>query len=132
MKILLLRLILAATAAILVSSCTKETVPVKIVTRTINFNLYTEKDFSNENGNITFAILIRNGSKTLLDSTVAAMKIKDVPKLANKLTFAKTLTTTNAELRVGFKYTIENVGYSWHYDTFAANELHKEMNFSFK
>ncbi|MES2806995.1 MAG: hypothetical protein V4619_00110 [Bacteroidota bacterium] len=133
MKILFLRLILAVTAAIMISSCQKETQPVKLVNRTINFNLYTEKDFSAENGNIVFNLMIRDGATTLLDSAIATMKIKDIPNKANKLVFAKKLTIgSNVDLRVGFKYTIENVGYSWYFDNFEAGSLHKEVIFSFK
>jgi hypothetical protein len=133
MKTIVLRLILAITAAIMISSCQKETQPVKLVSRTINFNLYTEKDFSNQNGNISFNIVVRDGSVKLLDSTVANMKIKDIPTLANKLVYPKKLTANiNADLRVGFTYSIENVGYSWYFVDFAANDLHKEVNFSFK
>jgi hypothetical protein len=60
------------------------------------------------------------------------MKVKDVPGLANKLVFEKTIFYNNTDLTVGFKYTIEDVGYSWHLDLFKAGQLNKELNFSFQ
>jgi hypothetical protein len=132
MKIAILRLILALIAAIIISSCNKENVPVKPLARTVKFNLYTEKDFSTDTHNISFSLLIRDGSKILLDSVVASMKVKDVPKLANKLVFEKTIFYNNTDLVVGFKYNIEDVGYSWHLDLFKAGQLNKELNFSFQ
>jgi hypothetical protein len=132
MKIAILRLILALLAAIIISSCNKESMPVKPLARTIKYNLYTEKDFSTDNHNISFSLLIRDGSKILLDSVVATMKVKDVPNLANKLVFEKTILYNNTDLTVGFRYTIEDVGYSWHLDTFKAGETNKVFNFSFQ
>jgi hypothetical protein len=133
MKAFSIQLFFFFATALVVSSCTKgENVPVKPLVRTIKFNLYTEQDFSAENGNITFSLLIRDGAKILLDSVVATMKVKDVPKLANKLTYEKSILYSNKELAVGFKYAIENVGYSWYIDVFKAGETSKELNFSFK
>ncbi|MFD2148240.1 hypothetical protein [Mucilaginibacter antarcticus] len=131
MKILLFLFIMAATAT-MISSCSKQSLPVKTLARTVNFNRYTEKDFSAEKGNITFFVQITDGSKKLLDSAVATMRINEIPTQANKLIYAKTLNNTNGELKVGFKYVLENFGYSLHYDIFNSNEVHKEMNFSYK
>jgi hypothetical protein len=132
MKIAILRLILAVIAAIIISSCNKESLPVQPLARTVKFNLYTEKDFSTDIHNITFSLQIKDGSKILLDSAVVTMKVKDIPRLANKVVFEKTVLYNNTDLVVGFKYAIEDVGYSWHLDTFKAGEVNKELNFSFQ
>jgi hypothetical protein len=119
---------------LLLTSCLKkvEVVPTLPLTRTVKFNLYTDQDFSTDNHNITFSVFVRNSTKTLLDSAITTMKVKDIPKLANKLTFEKTIVNDNSELTVGFKYYIENVGYSWYLDTLAAGGRTKLLNYSFK
>ena len=104
------------------------------VNRTVNFNLYTDRDLSDEEGNITVSIQIMNGDKYLLDSTVATIPVKDIPKQANKLVIPKVLPYADNDLKIGFKYVIRkaDVGYSLHYDFLGRNELHKEFNFAYK
>jgi hypothetical protein len=119
---------------LLITSCTKkvEVIPILPLTRTVKFNLYTEQDFSTDDHNITFSVFIRNNTKTLLDSAITTMKVKDIPKLANKLTFEKKVVNDNSVLTVGFKYTIENVGMSWYLDTLSAAGKTKLINYSFR
>ncbi|MBC7399659.1 MAG: hypothetical protein H7289_06915 [Mucilaginibacter sp.] len=116
------------------TSCIKkvEVVPTLPLTRTVRFNLYTEQDFSTDNHNITFSLFIKNHTKTLFDSTITTMKVKDIPKLANKLMFEKKIINDDSELAAGFTYTIENVGMSWHLDTIAAGQKSKLIDYSFR
>ncbi|MES2375991.1 MAG: hypothetical protein V4553_05415 [Bacteroidota bacterium] len=123
-------------AFLLITSCTKKVevipTPTPPSARTIKFNLYTEQDFSTDNHNITFSVFIRNGTKTLLDSPITTMKVKDIPKLANKLMFEKKIVNDDSELTAGFTYYIENVGYSWYLDTLSAGGKTKLINYSFR
>lgn len=124
----------ALTLLFLITSCTKQAgvTPTLPLTRTVRFNLYTEQDFSTDNHNITFSLFIKNHTTTLFDSTITTMKVKDIPKLANKLVFEKKIFYDNSELAAGFTYYIENVGYSWHLDTIAAGQNFKLIDYSFR
>jgi hypothetical protein len=104
------------------------------VLRKVQFVLYTEKDFSREENLITFTAFIKNATnKTLWDSVLPSVKIKDIPKLANKITIEKTVPGNDkGRLRVGFLYTIENVGMSWHNESFDAGEVFKIVEFKFQ
>ncbi len=121
-------------ALFLLAFCTKkvEVVPVSALTRTVKFNLYTDQDFSTDNHNITFSLFVRNHAKTLLDSAVVTMKVKDIPKIGNKLVFEKKIVNDDSELIAGFTYYIENVGYSWHLDTVAKGQNFKLIDYSFR
>ncbi|MES1222605.1 MAG: hypothetical protein ABUT20_44330 [Bacteroidota bacterium] len=130
-------LILSAILCQLVfSSCTKDGYGYSSnpkPARTIQFNLYTEKDFSNDNHNIIFSLFIKTHTKTLFDSTLSVMKIKDIPLLANKLTFEKKVPNDDGtDLAVGFHYTIENVGSAGYTDTCKAGNALKKVDFSFQ
>jgi hypothetical protein len=132
------------------TSCAKQTealIPISNeVARKVQFVLYTDKDFSGDNNNITFKLSIQKitnnvsgGSATepptqvLWDSVLTPMKIKDIPHLAQKLIIEKTITQSDASLlKVGFFYTIENVGHSTHFDSFPAGETFKIIDFNFQ
>ncbi len=121
-----------AFATLFITSCTKDDAPT-IPKRTIKFILYTEEDFSTDNHNITFSLFIRTHSKTLFDSSLSTIKIKDIPNFANRLILEKTVPNDDgSELAAGFNYTIENVGLSWYLDTCKAGQTFKEVNYSFK
>lgn len=115
-------------------SCTKEDAPSPTTApRKIRFVLYTEEDFSGDNDNITFSLVIRNSVKTLFDSSLSVMKVKDIPNAANKLIFEKQVPNDDGSvLTAGFYYTIENVGLSWYLDTCSAGQSLKVINYSFK
>lgn len=103
------------------------------VSRTIIFTLYTQKDFSDNNSNITFSLFIRTHDKVLFDTTLSVMKIKDIPDSTRKIVFKKEVPDNDgSELAAGFRYSIENVGNSTHIDTCKAGELVKVVDFSFK
>ena len=115
-------------------SCKKDDVPGSPNSgRTIQFNLYTLEDFSNDEHNITFSLFIKSHTQKLFDSTMATIKIKDIPNEINKLIVLKKVPHDDgSELSAGFVYTIENVGVSWHIDTISGGEPFKIIDFSFK
>ena len=120
---------------LLLQSCDKETTsPMPLnVERNIQFVLYTDKDFSDDDHNISFSIFVRDDNKTILDSAVATMKVKEIPGEANKITINRTIITApSTELMAGFVYEIEHVGVSWYLDTIAANQNNKTVEFAFQ
>ena len=101
--------------------------------RKIRFQLYTDKDLSNETSVIKFSIFIRNARTTLFDSSFAPMQIKDIPDAAHKLVIEKTvLGTDNSDLAAGFHYEIQNVGHSGYIDTSRAGNALKVIDYSFQ
>src|SRR5437868_14289218 len=117
-----LTLITAIAAQILLEiACSKEKPPVTPVIsktgRTIKFVLDTRKDFSTNNGNITFSVFVRNHTTQLLDSTLSVMKIKDIPDFAHRLVFEKIVPNDDGlDLSAGFHYNVETVHYSAYTD----------------
>jgi len=104
------------------------------VLRKIQFALYSDKDFSNDNGNITFTLSIQKlTSQVLWDSVLPQMKIKDIPDVAHKLVIEKLVPNNdNSLLKVGFRYAIENVGSSSHWDSSNAGETFTIVDFNFQ
>lgn len=126
-------LILPVISVTTLSSCKKTTPPSASAARTIQFNLYTQKDFSGITDDINFTLLIKEGPHILWDSALATMKIKDIPDSLHKLTFEKQVTASkDSTLVVGFLYEIVNVGQSWFLDTCQAGEKLKIVNYSFQ
>lgn len=112
-------------------SCKKDTVPP--VTRTIQYILYTDKDFSSDDALVTFTLYMKNRTNIIFDSSLAPMKLKDIPNAANKIVFEKTVPHNDtALLTVGFLYSIEGVGNSWYLDTCASGETFKTVNYNFQ
>lgn len=118
----------------LITSCKKEKSQLPPPSmRTIRLVLYTEKDFSDDDHNISFSAHITNqGGSISFDSTLYTMKVKDIPNKANQLVFEKKVPSDGSILTAGFVYTIENVGQSWHLDTCAANEKLKVIEYPFE
>lgn len=116
------------------SSCKKEKPqPMPISSKQIKFILYTNKDFSNDDSNITFALHISNTARSIaFDSTVFSMKVKDIPNKQNQLVFEKKVPSDGSILTAGFIYSIENVGTAGHLDTCAANEKLKVIEHPFQ
>lgn len=102
--------------------------------RKVRFLLYTNKDFAGNNGNINFTFTIQNpDGQVLWDSAMAAMKIKDIPDFDHKITMEKTVPGNNPSLlKVGFLYSIENVGFSWHFEPFNAGDTLKIVDYNFQ
>jgi len=120
------------------TSCNKQTgVPHNndtTVHKTILFSLYTDKDFSSENDAIAFTIFITNlRDQMVWDSALMPMKLKDIPDMANKITVEKSIIIhKDSILKVGFKYVINEVGYSRFYDTCNASETLKKVDYNFQ
>lgn len=125
--------ILLVTLLFAITSCSKDPV-TPTQPRNVQFILYTDKDFSSDNNNIIFKLSIQNSTnQTLWDSLLAPMKIKDIPNFANKLVYEKQVPGNNAStLKVGFYYTIENVGNSWYVDTFKLGAPLKIIEYNFQ
>lgn len=125
-------------SAILGTSCKKQTIDREPdspgVPRKVQFLLYTDKDFSSDNGNILFTVSIKNSANQVLwDSVLPQMKIKDIPNLEHKIMIEKSVPGNDASpLKVGFYYSIENVGNSWHLDSLNAGETLKVVDFNFQ
>ena len=117
------------------TSCKKQTTDQSPgVPRKIQFALYSDKDFSNDNGNITFTLSIQKlPSQVLWDSVLPQMKIKDIPDVAHKLVIEKLVPNNDKSLlKVGFRYSIENVGSSSHWDSSNAGETFTIVDFNFQ
>jgi len=100
--------------------------------RKIRFQLYTDKDFSNENSVIKFSIFIRDAHTTLFDSSLAPMQLQDIPDAAHKIVIDKmVLGNNNADLAAGFHYEIQNVGHSGYIDTSRAGNVLKVVDYAF-
>jgi len=132
-----LRLIAFVTVTVLILSCQKSTYyanATPIAVRKIEFQLYTEQNFSNETTNITFSPFIKDSANNhIWDTTLATMKVKDIPDMLHKLVIDKTIPSgNNSLLVVGFNYYLENIGYSWYIDTAKAGEAFKTVQYSFR
>ena len=119
------------------TSCNKETTdqpPVNTIPRKVQFVLYTDKDFSNNGQIISFKLSIQKISNLVIwDSLLPVMKIKDIPRQANKLVIEKQVPGNDPSLlKTGFYYTIENVGSSWFIDSFKVGETIKILAFNFQ
>src|SRR5258705_2538636 len=137
MKFLLIITILLVSTLIGTSCKKQETANLPkspAVQRTIQFILYTDKDFSNDQHNISFNLFIQTLKNEILwDSTLAPMKVKDIPGEANKIVIQKSLLDKdNSLLKVGFRYAIENVGNSWYFDSSSAGQTFTIVDFNFQ
>ena len=126
--------VFALTGIILISwSCRKHPVAPQLVERNIQFVLYTNKDFSSDEDNITFSVFARDNDKTLLDSAITTMKMKEISFNKNNIIIEKKIFTDAATpLLAGFVYEIEHVGVSWYLDSIPAGINNKTINFAFE
>jgi len=130
-------IILFACTILFAASCKKHSnSPAEnpTITRTVKFTLYTDQDFSTTNENITFRLSMQNSlNQSIWDSVLPPMKVKDIPSLAHKLVFQKAVPGNNSGLlKVGFYYSIENVGDSWYFDSSNAGDSFKEVIYDFR
>jgi hypothetical protein len=101
--------------------------------RKVRYELYTNEDFSDDQKNILFSIFMRRGQKTIFDSPLATIKIKDIPDSNHRIIIEKLAPDNDTSaLVVGFNYQIENVGNSWFLDTFSAGNTFKLLRFPFR
>lgn len=131
MKRIVILSIVCVSIIFIESSCDK---PNNDPERKVQFQLYTDKDFSTDDNLVTFRASIQNtNNQVLWDSVLAPMKIKDIPAFAQKIAFEKIVPGNNPSLlKVGFYYVIENVGNSWHLDSFKVGETFKIVDFNFQ
>ena len=116
-------------------SCNKEKPKpgTEKVERTIQYVLYTNEDFSDDEHNITFSVFARDDERTLLDSAITTMKVKEIPSIDNKIIIEKKLITdASTDLVAGFVYEIEHVGVSWYLDSIPAGQNSKTIEYAFK
>jgi len=87
--------------------------------RKVQFRLYTDHDLSGDNHTIIFRLSIQNSkNQTLWDSLLAPMTIKNIPDSTHTIIVEKSVPGNDpSKLKVGFYYSIENVGNSWHLDS---------------
>jgi len=129
--------VLLILAAALIIACKKEKQqPVAAPTKTVRFVLYTNEDFSTDEDTIRFSLTIRNNAGTIktrsvFDSTLAVMRIKDIPKPANKLIFSKTIPDDGSVLAAGFIYSTR-FGIGSKFDTVGTNEKLKVLEYPFQ
>jgi hypothetical protein len=137
MKFSLIGLLMALLTALAGTSCKKQTTEAASengVPRKVQFVLYTDKDFSNNNGIITFELSIQKmPNHVLWDSVLSPMKIKDIPGPANKWVIEKWVPGNDPSLlKTGFYYSIENVGSSWFIDSFKVGDTFKSIVYNFQ
>ena|ERR1700733_748114 len=128
------RFIILPVLLLIVVSCKKDQPKVKTnAPRKVRYELYTNEDFSDDQKNILFSIFMRNGQKTIFDSPLATMKIRDIPDSNHRIIIERLAPSNDtATLVVGFNYQIENVGYSWFLDTFPASDTFKLLRYPFR
>ncbi|HMK19615.1 MAG TPA: hypothetical protein VK492_15540 [Chitinophagaceae bacterium] len=105
-----------------------------IVPRLVQFVLFSNNELSNDNNTVTFTLAIKKPNGDVLwDSVLAPMKIKDIPTLDHPV-FAEKYVPGNdpSLLKVGFFYTIDNVGNSSFTVPFEPGETLKKVGFNFK
>jgi hypothetical protein len=138
MKYLSIISILCGSITLIGTSCKKqitdEGLEKRINFRKVQFVLYTDKDFSTDNHTITFKVSIKKSTNQILwDSTLAPMKIKDIPNAAHKLIIEKAIPGNDPSLlKVGFYYSINDVGNSWYLNAFNVGETFKVVDFDFQ
>jgi len=104
------------------------------IPRTVKFLLYTDQDFSHENNIISFTAFIESPvNKVIWDTLLPPMKISDIPGRIHQIAFEKTvLAGGNSLMKVGFRYSIENVGLSWYIDSSSPGQISKVVDFNFR
>ena len=120
------------------TSCKKNTaeyIPINPTDpRLVQFVLFTNSEFSNDNTTVTFTLSIKKPTAEVLwDSVLAPIKIKDIPGLDKPLFVEKYVPGNDPSLlKVGFFYTIENVGNSSFTVPFEPGETLKKVGFNFQ
>ncbi len=101
--------------------------------RRVRYELYTNEDFTGNNENIRFSVFIRTNGKTIFDSSLAVMKIKDIPDSLHMIVIVKSVPGNDpSTLTVGFDYEIENVGSSWYLEPFPRGDSLKLLRYPFR
>ena len=105
-----------------------------IVPRLVQFVLFTNGEFSNDNTAVTFTLSIKKPTgEVLWDSVLAPIKLKDIPTLDHPVFVEKYVPGNDPSLlKIGFFYTIENVGNSSFTVPFEPGETLKKAGFNFQ
>jgi len=122
-----------------IGSCKKDQLPAHGSTvisspqRQVRYELYTNEDFEGNTGNIRFSLFIRTDRQTIFDSSLAVMKIKDIPDSLHRIIIEKSVPGNNpSTLIVGFDYQIENVGNSSYLEPFPSGDSLKVLRYPFR
>jgi hypothetical protein len=130
--------ILIVSIIMLGTSCKKYTPDYKpvdpTVPRLVQFLLFTRSESSNDNSTVTFTLAIKKPNGDVLwDSILAPINIKDIPDLDHPLFVEKYVPGNDPSLlKVGFLYTIDNVGNSSFTVPFEPGETLKKVGFNFQ
>ncbi|TMI97096.1 MAG: hypothetical protein E6H08_03030 [Bacteroidetes bacterium] len=119
------------------TSCKKYTPsynPHNAIPRLVQFVLFTNSDLSTDNTMVTFTLAIKKPTgEVLWDSVLAPIKLKDIPSLDHPVFVEKFVPGNDPSLlKVGFFYTIENVGNSSFTVPFEVGETLKKVGFNFE
>ncbi len=69
----------------------------------VHYELFTTENFSEDQHNIQFSLFMRDNRRTIFDSALAIMKVKDIPDSLHRLIFDKLVPGNNQDsLVVGF------------------------------
>jgi hypothetical protein len=112
--------------------CSYGNLPTTIPPRKVKFEIYTDQDLSKETNHVIFHPSISAGGVLLWDSVFVSIPIADIPSYDHAITFEKVILNNKSDLKVGFEYSIENVGYSWFYEQMPSGELSRTVSFNFK
>lgn len=112
--------------------CSYGNLPTTIPPRKLKFEIYSDQDLSKETNHVIFHPSISAGGVLLWDSVFVSMPIADIPSYDHAITFEKVIRNNQSDLKVGFEYSVENVGYSWYYVQMTSGELTKTVSFNFK
>jgi hypothetical protein len=127
--------VLCAGLSMLFTACKKSAEPSP--SRTIWYILYTKEDFASVKDTIRFRLRMQTTGTTgrvLLDSSIAPMKVSEIPDSLHRLVFTKNVPPGHEHdnLVVGFIYDIDNVGESWFLDSSTAGQRTKTVEYSFR
>jgi hypothetical protein len=131
--------ILASISIFALASCNKYQViphvnsPDTNVMRKVRFELFTNENFAGNKENIQFTIHMGKAPRPLFDSTLATMKIEDIPDSLHRIIIEKMVPGNDTStIEVGFLYAIENVGNSWYLEPLYGTESFKVVQYSFR
>ena len=113
---------------------TSEYIPIDpTAPRLVQFVLFTNSELSNDNSTVTFTLAIKKPTgEALWDSVMAPIKLKDIPSLDHPVFVEKYVPGNDPSLlKVGFLYTIDNVGNSSFTVPFEPGETLKKIGFDF-
>ncbi len=129
-------LLVLAVVSLIISCKKAKPQPIPASAKTIKFVLYTNEDFSDDEDTIRFALTIRNNvgtinSRSIFDTALALMRIKDIPGPGNKIVISKTVPDDGTLLEAGFIYSTK-FGVGSKFDTVSTSEKLKVFEYPFQ